>query len=268
MPSSLKALVAAPPTGRARPLLVDADAYAAAVIRQGAPIPWTDIAALAGHAGQVHSLLDPDALWVDVEAVYAAYVAAESELVAALGARSRTGYPLRTLLGDDSLVGKFVTTVRTLADATRRRIVLDVPSPARWLGRAHALAGKPLAEVSDDHADSASMYVAEWLGKLGTLPVALVLLDARAAEGDATVGTPERVAAYTSLANVAGHFEWTLALRADDAVEVATGDPSVALVPEEYWSAGAGLPEADVLLATIPATASPERVLEQRARVR
>ncbi|TVT51595.1 hypothetical protein FNH05_14565 [Amycolatopsis rhizosphaerae] len=268
MPSSLQSLVAATPSGRARPLLVDSDAYAVTVLRQGAPVPWTDLAALAGHAAQVHALLDPDALWVDIEALYGAHLGAEPDLLAAMGARSRTGYALRTLLGAESGVDSVLTTVRTLAEATRRQVVLDVPSPARWLARAHALAGTPLAEVGEDHADSASMYLAEWLGRLGTLPVALVLLDARAAEGDARVVDREALSAYSSLANVAGHFEWTLALRAGDGVEAPRGEPGIALVPEEHWLGHADLPEADVLLASIPPSASPERVLEQHARLR
>ena len=267
MPSSLKSLVAAAPTGRTRPLLVDADAYATAVIRQGAPIPWTDIAALAGHVGQVHGLLDPDALWVNVEALYDAYLAAEPDLVTAMGARTRTGYALRTLLGADSLVDRVRTTVSTLAQATRRKVVLDLPSPARWLGRAHAIAGNPIPEVDENRADSASMYLAEWLGKLGTLPVTLVLLDARAAAGDVPVTSPEKISDYSSLINVAGHFEWTIALRDDDSIQVTTGDPSIALVPEDYWLGEADLPEAEVLLTSIPPTASPERVLE-RARLK
>ena len=163
---------------------------------------------------------------------------------------------------------RVLTTVRALADATRRQVVLDVPSPARWLGRAHALAGKPLTEVDEDHADSASMYVAEWLGKLGTLPVTLVLLDARETDGDPRVLAAETVSAYSSLANVVGYFEWTLALRGQDRVEVPAGEPSIALVPEDHWTGGADLPAADVLLASIPPTASPERVLEQRTRMR
>ncbi|WP_416985223.1 hypothetical protein [Streptomyces sp. T028] len=268
MPSSLHSLAADPPSGNARPLLVESDAYAAAVIRQGAPIPWTDLAALAGHVGQVHSLLDPDALWVDVEALYGAHLAVEPDLVTEMGARSRTGHALRTLLGADSGVDRVLTTVGTLAEATKRRVVLDVPSPARWLARTHALAGRPLDGVDEDQADSASMYLAEWLGKLGTLPVALVLLDARAAEGDAEVVALETLSACSSLTNVAGHFEWTLALRDEDTVEVPAGEPGIGLVPGDHWTGGAGVPAADVLLAGIPPTASPERVLDQRARLR
>ncbi|WP_054814909.1 hypothetical protein [Nocardia arizonensis] len=267
MSSSLQSLVRTPPSGRSRPLLVDSDAYATTVIRQGNPIPWTDLSALSGHVAQVHSLLDPDALWADVEALTGAHLGAGPSLVTRMGARSRTGYPLRTMLGAEALVDRILTTVRTLADATRRPVVLDVPSPARWLGRVHALVGNPLATVDYDAADSASMYLAEWLGKLGPLPIALVLLDARTSDGDAAVTTTETTSSYSSIINVASHFGWTLALRSEHTVEVAVGAPDIALVPEDYWLDDAEFGAAEVLLATIPATASPEKVLDRHARI-
>lgn len=267
MSSSLQSLVGTAPSGRSRPLLVDSDAYSTAVIRQGTPIPWTDLSALSSHVAQVHSLLDPDTLWVDVEALAAAHLGADPGLVTRMGARSRTGYPLSTMLGDDTLVDRVLTTVRTLAEATRRPVVLDVPSPARWLGRAHALVRNPLAEVDDDAADSASMYLAEWLGKLGALPIALVLLDARISDGDSTVTTTESVSSYSSIGNVAGHFGWTLALRTENTVQTPAGAPDIALVPEDYWLGDVESGVADVLLTTIPATASPEHVLDRHARI-
>ncbi len=69
MPSSLQALVAAPPSGRSRPLLIDSDRYATEVVLQGAPDP------VDGHrradrttSAKVTSLLGPDAVWIDVAA--------------------------------------------------------------------------------------------------------------------------------------------------------------------------------------------------------
>ena len=54
--SSLKSLITSPASGRTRPVLIDHTDYATAVIRQGQPIPWADLAALTGHHGQVHAL--------------------------------------------------------------------------------------------------------------------------------------------------------------------------------------------------------------------
>jgi hypothetical protein len=194
-----------------------------------------------------------------------------------MAARSRTGYALRTMLGDEQVLDPVRTTLQTVADLTRRRLVLDVPSPARWLARAHALAGTPLEAVDEDAADGASMYLAEWLGRLGRLPVALTLLDARAEDGDPPVGTPEHLVAYTPIVNVASHFDWTVALLRDTvaqsgavesgAVETADGEPTVGVLPETYWSEGGDPPEAQVLLGWVPPTATPERVLDRLARL-
>ncbi len=263
MPSSLLTLVATPPSGRTRPVLIDADRYAAKVVLQGAPIPWTDIAALTNHVSMVTSLLGPDAVWVDAAAFYTAYVAASPGLADAMGARSRTGFPMRTMLGDDDALESFSTTVRTIADATGRRVVLRAPSPARWLCRTQTVVGKPIDDVDDDQADGASMYLAEWLGRLGSVPVAVMLLDGRPADGDPVVSITEGLTSYSALVNVASHFGWTLGIRDDATVEVGPGEPSVGILPEAFWTTGAEVPECDVIVTTIPPSATPEDVLDR-----
>lgn len=268
MTSSLHSLVTSAPSGRSRPVLLDHGDYATAVIRQGAAVPWADLAALPGHFGQVHALVDPDATWVDVGALYDAHLAADPTLVEAMGARSRTGYALRTLLGDDAGVERTTRTASTLSDATRRPLVLALPSPARWLTRAHATGEGPLDSVDEHGADSASMYLAEWIGRLGALPVALVLLDARPRDTDGKVEVDETLAAYTAIANVAAHFEWSLALRHEAGIEVPAGEPVIGLVPEEFWLDATPAPDGEVLLGTIPSAAEPERVLERLALLR
>lgn len=266
--SSLRSLATAVPSGRRRPVLLDHGDYATAVIRQGAPVPWADLASLTSFVGQVHALLEPDTAWVDVSALYAAHLAENPDLVEAMGARSRTGFPLRTMLADPDGVERTVRTASTLAEACRRSVVLSVPSPAVWLSRAHALTGNRLPSVDEVAADTASMYVAEWLGKLGALPVALVVLDARTTREDSPVEATEHPAALSAIVNVAAHFEWTVAVRHQGRIEVADATDDIGIVPEEFWSVGADLPDGAALLATIPPTAAPERVLDQLSRLR
>ncbi|MCX2932668.1 hypothetical protein ORI20_20560 [Mycobacterium sp. CVI_P3] len=261
---SVKSLVAAPPSGRRRPLLIDDVDYSTAVIRQGAPVPWTDTTLATGHFGQVRGLLDPDALWIDVQRLQAAHCAARPELVEAMRARTRTGYPLRTMLGDEATLTATLELLTTLGNTARRELVLHVPSPACWLAWAHEVPGNPLDGVDADRADSASMYIAEWLGRLGTLPVALVLLDGRGALGP----EPEQLDSYTAIANVVGHFDWSLALWGRSGIDTAPGGPRIGVVPDEYWTVGADVPDAEVLATTIPSSASPERVLDQLAGLR
>lgn len=257
----LKTLVAEPPSGRRRPVLIDAADYATTVIRQGVPIPWTDTAALAAHFGQVRGLLDPDAQWIDIRRMLEAHCAERPERVTAMAARSRTGYPLRTVLGDDTLASAIIESLGTVAATSGRPLVLHLPSPACWLAWAHRLAGNPLDGVDADRADSASMYVAEWLGRLGNLPLALLLFDARPMEPVAA----EQLSSYTALANVAAHFDWSLAMWQSDGIAGPVGAPSFGVVPEAFWTTGATAPEADVLVATVPSSGTPETVLEQLA---
>ncbi len=268
MSTSLQSLTSQTPTGRTRPVLFEHDDYATAVLRQGSAIPWSDLASLSGHVGQVHSLLDPDAVWVDVEAFHANALQDAPALVASLAARKRTGYALRTLLADAELVESLAQMLVVLSDACRRPVVVDIPSPARWLSRAHALAGTPLDEVTADAADSASMYLAEWLGKLGSPNVGLVLLDGRVTPGDAALETDEVLADYTSVLNVARHYGWSVALRTEAGVQVGEDEPSIGVLPAQWWASGNDAPAGDVLLGTIPTDVSPETVLDEIARLR
>ncbi|GAB88662.1 hypothetical protein [Gordonia rhizosphera] len=255
---TISTLTSAPPSGRRRPVIIDDTDYSTAVIRQGSQIPWTDLGALAGHYGQVQSLLGPDAAWVDVQRWQQAQLAAAPRIVDDMGARARIGYPLRTLLGDEGLLEEFTKTVITISDATRRRIVLGLPSPGTWLGWAHAVAGNPLDEIDFDSADSASMYVAEWLGQLGSLPVDLILLDA----STPLDGLDESLRDYTAITNVIGHLGWSAAMRHPDRVET-TGEIVIADLPPGYWNGGAPIPDGDLILAAIPPTSSPEEVLDK-----
>ncbi|WP_232069075.1 hypothetical protein [Mycobacterium saskatchewanense] len=238
--------------------------YSTAVIRQGAPIPWTDTTLAAGHFAQVRGLLDPDAVWVDMRRFQSAHIDARPGLVEAMRSHARTGYPLRTLLADDALLAASREVLGTLANTSRRQLVLHVPSPAAWLSWAHHVAGNPLDGVDADGADRAAMYIAEWLGQLGALPVALALLDSR----DGASGMSENLQSYTSIMNVARHFDWSLALWTDTELEGAPGDPPIGLVSDEFWTGGAEIPEGEILLTTISAAASPEQVLEQLEKLR
>ena len=221
-------------SGRAVPLILDHADYGSAVLLQGAPIPWTDLPALVAGAARVPGLIGE------------------------MAARSRTGYALRTLLASPELLDFASVTIRTAADAVRREVTLAVPSPARFLMRAHAIAGTDVANVSADQADSASMY-------LGSMPLSLVLLDARHTEGDtAELEAAERLADYSAITNVARHLALDLALRTDEGLEV-DGDASAAVIPDSFWLAedpGAPAP-AELWLTHVPAQAHPETVLER-----
>lgn len=260
---SAKSLAVATPSGRSRALLIDDAEYSTTVIRQGSPIPWTDTTLATTHFDQVRALLNPDALWVDVRRLFLAHTDSRPDLVTAMGARARIGHPLRTLLTDADVLAASHEMLETVAKTARRQLLLHIPSPASWLATAHEIAGNPLSEVDADRADSASMYIAEWLGQLGSLPVALILLDARYAS------LAETLADYSAVTNVSSHFGWTPAMWNDERIDTAEDHPSIGLIGAGFWAGDtdAAVPDSDVLVTSIPATASPERVLDQLAKL-
>ncbi|WP_218014526.1 hypothetical protein, partial [Mycolicibacterium palauense] len=186
------------------------------------------------------------------------------EVLAAMGARSRTGYALKTLLAEPDLLAATLDTLATLATTSRRQLVLSVPSPALWLRWSHEIAGTALDSVDADRADSASMYVAEWLGHLGGVPVALVLADAR---GQGVDGEPERLETYSALTNVVSHFDWSVAIRHDSEIRSTPGGPALGVLGDDFWTGDAEVPDADVLVTAIPGSAPPEHVLDQLAKL-
>lgn len=268
MTTTLQDLCSLPPSGRSRPLLLDLDAYAHSVVRQGAKVPWDNVAELALYLGQVQALLRPDALWVDIEAFFESRLAERGDLVTEMGSRTRTGYPLKTLLSDEDLLAELDVILTTLAESTKRKLVLNIASPARWLGRAHSLAGNPLEEIESVRADAASMYIAEWIGKFGKANVAALIMDGREKEGDAPLENAEELGEYTSIINVVGHFSWSCALRDQTGVATTETDVDVEILDETFWASG-DAPEggSGVVLSHIPADSDPETVLVQLAKL-
>lgn len=266
--STLHDLTSAAPSGRTVPLLLDYLAYSTTVIRQGKPIPWADLPELTGFVGQVVSLLEPDSVWFNVADWYDSQLSRRSEITIDMGEKSRTGFAMRTLLSDDDLIAELQTTLDTVAQTSCRPLVLHLPSPARWISRTHHQAGTPLSSVTEMNADSSSMYIAEWLSKLGSPPVSLVLLDTRPHHDDAPVETPEKLETYQSITNVADHFGWAVALRDPDSVHVTTDTPSVGVIPTSFWYDTADLPDVTIRLGEVPADANPEHILDQLALTR
>jgi hypothetical protein len=87
-----------------------------------------------------------DAVLVDIADLYACRVAADDPLRAAMGARSRPGYALRTLLNDEEARAVAAGAVTPIAGgAGTTPVVLSLPSPARWLVVSAELSRQPAA---------------------------------------------------------------------------------------------------------------------------
>lgn len=237
-------------------LVIDALDYGRAVVLQGAAVPWGPLEHVR-FLGQLAALLSPDRTLIDAGALVADAVAGRPELVEAMGARSRTGYALRTLLADESIGGTVFEVLRIAAGSGARPLVLQVPSPEVWLRATAEIAGAD-AEVDADDAENASVYVADWLRRFAESGVDTVVLDARAAP------RTERLGDYGPLTGLADHYRWGLVLRGREDAEARTGTAGV--LARGYWRGeDVPVPEVGLLLATIPADAEPERVLALRS---
>ena len=262
MTLSLNDLLAKPSSGRSRAVVLDSHDYAQSVFLQGKPVPWQEPMAYANFFGQVQGVLKSDLALLSLDRFYAHRVSADPMLQAAMGAKSRTGYALRTLL-DDPETTEFVIDLATVFSQTQRvPVVLQIPSPMQWLVRTHPFSGSVNASGLDaDNAENASIYIADWLRGFAGLPLIAVLLDDR---GSASGAVTVPLSTYSPLANVTEHYLWALGQRHDDRVELQGSQLSGAVIGPDFWSADTGaLPEGDFLLGEVPREAIPEQVLSR-----
>lgn len=221
------------------PVALDSLDYAHNIILQGRNIPWNDATAHANFMQQAQALLHPDVALLRLDAYYAASVETRPELIEAMGARTRTGYALRTLLADTELREGALTLARAFTEVVKAPALLQIPSPLVWLGNTTRLATGETPQLDAENADSAAMYVADWLRELQALPLVGVLLDDRGATEYSE--NPVDLTVYEPVANVCEHYEWALALRRE--TEILGDTPTVQLVTEEFWLAKTGTAE-------------------------
>ena len=267
MATDFLSLVSAPPSGRETAVVIDHQTYARAVILQGRPIPWADPVAYAQFLAQAQGLLHPDTTLVDLGARYEHSLAEEPGLRAAMSARSRVGYALKTLLSDERQAAAAAELVTVVTQTSSAPVVLQIPSPLLWLARTHAASGAgDTAELTEHHVETAAMFIAGWLRQLSALPIAMLLLDERrSGPGELPhIGDD----AYSPIVNVAEHYRWILGRRTDDGVTVPGSEVHGTAVPAGYWlSESTTAPSGDFLVAEIPAHAVPETVLAQLAKL-
>ncbi len=267
-----------PPSGRARPVWFNAATYGRARLLGGGDVPWPSPAELSSFFAKIGGMFHSDAILVDLADLFAQRTAADQQLRAAMAARSRPGYALRTLLSDEQARGTAAEAVRVLAATSGPvPLVLTVPTPGRWLVAAAQQAGSDPGPPNAGQAETAAIYSADFLRIFAGTGVDGLLLD----EGRVPAGELIHPEAYQPVLNVAGHYEWPVLIQTDAAAAWPHGPvPGVAVwlgsaAPAEpfgrwgmvagpdFWDGVTPPAEADLVLAPVPAEAEPEAVMKQ-----
>ena len=253
------------------PLWIDAWAYGKALLARGGEPPWGDVGELVAYHRQLQSLVGSDIVVVELESFYHSWLQQSPGLLAAMAAKKRLGYALRTLLANTAAREHLHEIVDALAGLyPDRPVLLALPSPKHWMAiaycQAHALNE---VEVSWDDAESASMYIADYLRSLADCDISGLVL--RDSEGPST---DEEVARYQPVLNVADHYRWQVVLDgcsqgyqsgSGQGVSFCLGDSSgnsgCRKASLDAWQSGATENSAFLYL-TIPVDAVPESVLE------
>ena len=271
----------APPSGRSQATWFDSLAYCQAKLLSGGSVRWDSPGEVTAFFGRAQGMFRSDALLVDLGDLLAWRVADDS-LRAARAARSRPGYALRTLLGDErarAVAAEAVTGVAAGAGGTP--VVLSVPSPARWLAVAAALAGTETMP-DPDRAETAAMYTADFLRTFAGRGVDGLLLD----EGAVAAGDLIHPEAYRPVLNVADHYGWPVLIRAGSAPAWPFGEVTgiaawLGSAPENpgtpgqaagrwgivasagFWDGADPPATAGLVLAAVPADADPDTVMQR-----
>jgi len=286
--ADLLAALDAPPSGRVQATWFDSLAYCQAKLRSGALVPWDSPGEVTAFFGKAQGMFRSDALLVDLGDLLAWRVAGDDSLRAAMAARSRPGYALRALLGDEqarAVAAEAVTAIA--ASAGRVPVVLSVPSPARWLAVAGAQAdagADPEAGAPDpDRAETAAMYTADFLRAFAGRGVDGLLLD----EGPVAGGNLIHPEAYRPVLNVADHYGWPALIGTPDAPAWPFGevtgvaawlgsDSRTRETPQAeragrwgivasagFWNGADPPAAAGLVLAAVPADADPDTVMQR-----
>ena len=261
---SLIDAIARPPSGRARAVLIDGHDYAQSVFLQGRPVPWQDPMAYSNFLGQAQGVFKSDLALLNLDRFYAHRLESSGELHAAMSAKNRTGFALRTLLGDEETTARVIEFATIFVNTQRVPVVLQIPSPMQWLARTQHFSATP-GELDADDAENSSIYVADWLRGFAALPLAGVLLDDRAVEAEhETAVVP--LETYSPIVGVTEHYGWTLGLRRTASVELTgTATSGVVTLPGFWLDDGQVAPAGDFLVGEIPANAVPEVVVSRIA---
>ena len=146
-------------------------------------------------------------------------------------------------------------------------MVLAIPSPKQWIASAYCAAKDiDAVDISWDDAESASMYVADFLRSFSGCEISGLLIRDNTDQGPAS---DAEVTRYQPVLNVAKHYRWQSIL--DGCPQGYAPPPFTALkLSAQDWTQhpSSVKPDSACCYVCIPADAIPETVLEKLTQLR
>ena len=254
---------------------LDDHAYTAHLLAHDVP-PLLGIADYVAFRRQAAALLASDVTQVALDKICAAWLQEHPDLVRAMGAKARAVAPLRAMLGDETLRAHLAATVTALRRAFGGQpLVIALPSPRAWVAIARDQAGVEAIAIGQAEADSASVYVAEFLRTFAECEIDGILLVETLHNEPAT---RDELAWYEPVFNVASHFRWKTGVLLPEQTSLSDvpngvdflvaqssvgSVPTLIIQPPSIWLDDSPPASVQALLAyaQIPHDARPEQVL-------
>lgn len=264
------------------PLLwIDADDYCERLLANG-QAPWTDAAAWLAWQRKGQGLLRSDVVALPVARVVDGWLEAQPGVRSTMGLKQRLLLPLRTLLANGALRAHLLEMIVGLrASQGSTPIVLVMPSPRAWVAIAYrqafeaGSANEAEPEVTADDADSAAVYIADFLRAFGESGLDGVLLVESAAS---VPGSDDDLSCYGAVFNLAAHYRWAcgIELPKTGGFDASTLDfvisSEVQTGVRRHGHRIAWQSETDhaahFSFVTVPANGEPEQVLDRLRRLR
>jgi len=266
-----------------RLLWIDDTDYSSHLLAGGAA-PWLDTSAHIAWRRKAQSLLKSSVAALPVARVCEALLASDGALRTAMAAKSRTGFPLKTLLSSDILRAQVSDLLLGLRGSfSALPLALVCPSPRAWVGAAYRSAFGDGVAVGEEEVDTATVQCADFLRAFAGSGIDTVLLEE---SPDSEPQSADELEWYRSVLNVGKHYRWDVGVRlpgggsqfndtiADVAYLIAPRAGHAACFGEaitsDYWSGAA--PDAssrpDFRFVQIPPGLQPELVLDRLTHLR
>lgn len=267
-----------------KPLVwLEAEAYGAAVVRNGKPFPWTNPTEFVSSYGQLQSLLKPGVAPINLGNFLHAWLDANPVALNEMSGKKRVRFAIKRLLGMEAPRVIIREIVSALCESVSQPVVLVLPTNGELINWANQKANPSMTqgaepqELSDIDIDSVSVYLADFLRAFSGLNVAGALV--QLPQGAAI--NPTLLDLYSPIVNVAKHYHWALGMQVESPAELNDSDEMLDLVisnhasassrvlDENFW-AGKKLaaPESDFYFGEVDASLQPEVVLDRLASLK